>query len=372
MSYKICVYAICKNELKFIDKWLENMSEADYIVVLDTGSTDGTYERQQQDSRVTIVKQEEIKPWRFDVARNKSMELIPEDADILVCTDFDELFEPNWAQKLKDNWNPTLYNRAHYLYIWGHNDQGDPQDTFIYDKIHTREFCWKFPVHEVLWPISDDIDINFLELDNQITLHHWQDKNKDRNSYLDLLKLSCEENPEDSHVHFLYARELLINKDYHAAIDEYLKVLQMPDIKADNKRLVLLDAHYQIAQCFYTIGDYWEVLSYCQDFIYLDSSYRDPYFLMAEAYYSLTLYTLAEATAKAGFEYGAKHNDWVETANSWLGWGFEILGKTQGQLNKIDESINNLKIALQYEPNDINLLKQYIYCLEQILKNKID
>ena len=71
------------------------MSEADYIVVLDTGSTDGTYEKLQQDSRVTIIKQEEIKPWRFDVARNKSIELIPEDADILVCTDFDELFEPN-------------------------------------------------------------------------------------------------------------------------------------------------------------------------------------------------------------------------------------------------------------------------------------
>ena len=39
---KICVYAICKNEEKFVDKWLESMSEADYIVVLDTGSTDNT------------------------------------------------------------------------------------------------------------------------------------------------------------------------------------------------------------------------------------------------------------------------------------------------------------------------------------------
>ena len=70
------------------------MSEADYIVVLDTGSTDGTYEKLKEDSRVTVVKQEVITPWRFDIARNKSMELIPEDADILVCTDFDELFEP--------------------------------------------------------------------------------------------------------------------------------------------------------------------------------------------------------------------------------------------------------------------------------------
>ena len=59
---KICVYAICKNELKFVDQWLENMSEADYIVVLDTGSTDGTFEKLQQDPRVTRVEQEIITP----------------------------------------------------------------------------------------------------------------------------------------------------------------------------------------------------------------------------------------------------------------------------------------------------------------------
>ena len=45
MKNKICVYAICKDEMKFIDKWIESMSEADYIVVLDTGSTDGTFEK---------------------------------------------------------------------------------------------------------------------------------------------------------------------------------------------------------------------------------------------------------------------------------------------------------------------------------------
>lgn len=113
---KICIYAICKNELKFVEQWLENMSEADYIVVLDTGSTDGTYEKLQQDPRVTRVEQEIITPWRFDIARNKSMDLIPDDADILVCTDFDELFEPGWAQFLRDNWVPGYHTRCHYKY----------------------------------------------------------------------------------------------------------------------------------------------------------------------------------------------------------------------------------------------------------------
>lgn len=37
---KICVYAIAKNEEQFVDRWVDSMSEADVIVVLDTGSTD--------------------------------------------------------------------------------------------------------------------------------------------------------------------------------------------------------------------------------------------------------------------------------------------------------------------------------------------
>ena len=37
---KIVVYAICKNESKFIKRWYESMKEADSIYVLDTGSTD--------------------------------------------------------------------------------------------------------------------------------------------------------------------------------------------------------------------------------------------------------------------------------------------------------------------------------------------
>ena len=53
---KICVYAICKNEKEWINRWIDNMSEADYIVVLDTGSTDGSYEMLKEDSRITRVE----------------------------------------------------------------------------------------------------------------------------------------------------------------------------------------------------------------------------------------------------------------------------------------------------------------------------
>ena len=45
MQYRVCVYAICKNEGKFVERWMRSMAEADEIYVLDTGSTDGTPEQ---------------------------------------------------------------------------------------------------------------------------------------------------------------------------------------------------------------------------------------------------------------------------------------------------------------------------------------
>ena len=44
-KYKVVVYAICKNEEKFVERWYESVKEADEIYVLDTGSTDDTVKK---------------------------------------------------------------------------------------------------------------------------------------------------------------------------------------------------------------------------------------------------------------------------------------------------------------------------------------
>ena len=94
---KICVYAISKNEEKFARRWYESMKEADEVYVLDTGSTDNTVSILEELG--SHVKVEVVTPWRFDVARNKSLELVPEDCDICVCTDLDEVLVPGWREK---------------------------------------------------------------------------------------------------------------------------------------------------------------------------------------------------------------------------------------------------------------------------------
>ena len=103
-KYNICVYAICKNEEQFADRWMDSMLEADRVVVLDTGSDDRTVERLR--ARGAEVTAETITPWRFDTARNRSLELVPQDTDICVCTDLDEVFHPGWRKELEKVWVP--------------------------------------------------------------------------------------------------------------------------------------------------------------------------------------------------------------------------------------------------------------------------
>ncbi|MBQ8234263.1 MAG: glycosyltransferase family 2 protein, partial [Bacilli bacterium] len=113
--YKICVYAICKNESKFINRWLESVKEADYICVLDTGSTDNSVDLLKENG--VIVESKIISPWRFDEARNESIKLIPTDTDICVCVDIDEVLKKGWRLELEKIWDNTI-TRVRYIYNW--------------------------------------------------------------------------------------------------------------------------------------------------------------------------------------------------------------------------------------------------------------
>ena len=155
-KYKICVYAISKNEEKFVDRWMDAVSEADMVVVLDTGSTDSTVEKLRE--RGAVVYVEKINPWRFDTARNKAMDYIPEDFDICVSNDLDEVFETGWREKLENAWKPC-HTRARYMFTCSYHADGTPNKQFPMEKIHRRHgFRWVHPVHEVLKYSGEDKD----------------------------------------------------------------------------------------------------------------------------------------------------------------------------------------------------------------------
>jgi glycosyltransferase involved in cell wall biosynthesis len=204
---KICVYTITKNEEKFAKKWAENMSEADYTVVLDTGSTDKTVEILKAEGVTVEVKP--IIPWRFDVARNESMKLIPEDVDICVCTDLDELFEPGWADAIRKHWKSDT-EKLKYLFSWSHDEDGNSKVQIWYEKIHdnTGNWYWAMPIHEAITHKTKRLDEVITEIvpGEEMHLHHYPDLSKSRGNYLELMELALQEEPENITQHWYYGR----------------------------------------------------------------------------------------------------------------------------------------------------------------------
>ena len=222
--YRVCVYAICKNEEKFADTWMDSMREADKVVVLDTGSEDGTVERLR--SRGAEVTVERIVPWRFDTARNRSLALVPEDMDICVCTDLDERFHEGWRERLEAAWTEDA-SLASYRYTWNFNPDGSEGCVFWIEKVHARHgYAWVHPVHEVLEWVGDGAPGRKVSVEG-MQLDHHADPAKSRAQYLPLLELSVEEAPfDDRNVHYLGREYLFYGRwdDCIAALKRHLKL----------------------------------------------------------------------------------------------------------------------------------------------------
>ena len=217
--YKVSVYAICKNEVRFVRRWMASMSEADEVVVLDTGSEDGTAELLRElGARVEV---ETVAPWRFDVARNRSLELVSMDADICVCTDLDEVFRPGWRRTLEECWTPGT-GRARYRYTWSFEPDGAEGVVFYADKIHARRgWRWKHPVHEVLGRTGEEGAAGWA-VARGVQLDHHPDPAKSRSQYLPLLELAVAEEPlDDRNMHYL-GREYF----FHGRWDDCIRTLE--------------------------------------------------------------------------------------------------------------------------------------------------
>ena len=327
MNNKICIYAICKNEKQFVEKWLESMSEADYIAVLDTGSTDGTYELLQDFAKneyrgKLILDQKIITPWRFDKARNESLKLVPKDTTIYFCTDLDELLDSGWSQPLKENWVDGFHERCGYKYAWSHlEDDITPRRIFYYDKIHSKDWEWEYPVHETLHyigsnqTIKDSFYYNTLNLFDKIYLHHHADPYKSRSNYLPLLELRVQEAPNDCSGKIYLAHEYFYRGKYENSIATLYNILN----EHSNISTSLEKANYYLF-----LGDNYKAL---EDFeeserMYLkaideDPTYREPYLNLAVILINKQSYTSAVKVLKDALNKTYRHYSWLERDTSW-------------------------------------------------------
>ena len=198
---KLCVYAICKNESKFVDRWVRALQEeADCVVVLDTGSTDNTVELLKQYEPFVTVKQYDYSKdgiFRFDKARNDSLKLVPFDTDICVVLDLDQVPLKGWSKIIKERFSEG-YTEV-YGYIVDHDENGNELNRWRSKNVHPNSpyYIWDKVIHEGI----NDYSGNKVKgiFDENFIINHYPDLHKDRGIYKDLLYYACKEHPEDSY-----------------------------------------------------------------------------------------------------------------------------------------------------------------------------
>ena len=346
---KITVYAISKNEEKFAARWVESMAEADHICVLDTGSTDGTVEI-LADLGV-IVRREEIVPWRFDVARNRSMELIPEDTDICVCTDLDEVFRPGWRAALERAWRPGT-EQLRYSYIWSFDEHGRPGTEFIQEKIHAPGvFRWVHPVHEVLertdgaasWPVAEV---------PEIVLEHHQDHGKSRGGYLRLLELSVRERPnDDRNAHYL-GREYMFHRRWDEAIAQLQRHLTLPTATWAAERSASMRF---ISRCYLAKGDQPEAMRWALRAVAEAPELRESWVQAEEAAYAGEDWPAAAFFGGKAVAVTKKSGCYINEERAWGVYPWDAMAYALYRLGDLEGAAAATERALELEPGNERL-----------------
>ena len=346
--YKVCVYAICKNEEQFVDQWIDSMCEADQIVVTDTGSSDNTVKRLL--ARGAEVYVENIDPWRFDEARNRSLSHVPDDADICVCTDLDEIFLPGWRSRLEEQWSDTA-TMGKYLYNWSLKEDGSPDVQFTYFKVHTkRDYIWAYPVHECLRYVGSSAPVEVF-IDGMV-LNHYPDHSKSRSNYLPLLELGVKESPQDDRMNYYLGREYFFLGRWQACIDVQQRYLKLPTATWEEERCAAMRL---IARCCNYLQNREQSRSWFYRAVAECPSMREPYVEFAHAAHGWQDWLLCLCMAEQALTITQKSKTYINVGNAWDHTPYDLAAIACWNLRLYEKAVSYERQAIAITPNDARL-----------------
>lgn len=337
---KIAVYTIAKNEEQFVARWAESCEEADYRFILDTGSADGTVQAAMDCGVVCSTRT--FSPWRFDHARNRALSMLPDDIDICIALDMDEVLLPGWRNALQAM--PTGITRPRYKYVWSWKDDGTEGLVYGGDKIHARHnYKWQHPVHEVLKPVDIE-ETQFWVSDLEI--HHHPDHSKSRGQYFDLLKLAVKEEPMDDRNRFYLAREYYFHGMYTEAAENFECFLVLsrwaPERAAACRYMAAMSEQRR---------EYWLYRALAED-----PSRRENWVALAKMYYDRRDWVAVKSACQMAIKIDIKPLDYLCDAESWGELPYDLLALACWNLGDADNAVRFGEIAVRHNTSDPRLV----------------
>ena len=351
MPLKICVYAVAKNEEQFVERFCASAKDADLILVADTGSTDKTIEYARECG--AVVHNIHVRPWRFDIARNAALALIPADIDICISLDLDEVLEPGWREAIEEVWEQGKTTNLWYYFDWGMGLK------FPYRKIHSRHgYHWFHPCHEDL-----RIDARVEEVKAwvpKLLVSHHPDPTKSRGQYMEILEVAVKEDDRQPTHFFYYSRELTFYERWDEAIVAFNKYLSLDAASNQNERCYAMRL---LGKCYSEKNNWYEAEKWYLQAAGEAPNTREPWCELARLYYRQNRWPECFAMSMRALQIVDRQLVYTCDPAVWGYLAHDLLSIAAWHMNLFDISIEQAKLALEHAPDDPRLQANLVYVM---------
>jgi glycosyltransferase involved in cell wall biosynthesis len=266
LSTKISVCLIVKNEEKSIADCLKSVQDTDEIIILDTGSTDGT---EQAITRLNLptngryIKGEY--QWKDDFAHARNAALSHCTGDWVLVIDADEVLEPGGIAKLRQA-AMGASGRTLFIKLRGEGSQS------VHESIRFFKQGVKYvgAAHEA--PDTNDGE----RCDVEICYGYSPTHKLDPDRMLRILSSENVKNPQDTRTLYYLAREYWYRKKYSEAEALFSRYVKMSKFVAERA-----DAYLYLARICWATQRGDEARSACLNAVAINANFKEALLFMA-------------------------------------------------------------------------------------------
>jgi tetratricopeptide (TPR) repeat protein len=259
--------------------------------------------------------------------------------------------QSGWREEIERVWIPGKTTRLRYYFDWGAGI------AFKYEKIHARAgYRWHHPCHE--YPVPDG-RLNEVWADTDMLLViHKPDPTKSRGQYLDLLRVSVEEDPYDPRNAFYYARELSFHRQWEKSIEECNRYLNLPKADWPNERCY---AYRVMGRCYNELGNVYEAERAFMKAAFEAPNTREPWCELSLLYYRQHRWSECFAMAMRALSIKDRQLVYTVDPEVWGAQPHDLASISAWHLGLKDISVEQAKLAVEKNPDDLRLRSNLEY-----------
>jgi len=260
----LSVAIIAKNEEALIGRCLQSVQGADQIVVVDTGSTDGT---------VGIVKEHGVTmhhfEWVDDFAAARNAALSHCTSDYVLSIDCDEYLEEGGVEKIREIIESDKDAYAVTMVAEGTNQKHYPVRLFK----RSPEIKWVGEGHEAVNRLGETVPVH-------ITYGYSPAHAQDPERMLRIMQKAVETTPNGRNYYYL-AREHYYRKEYEKAIELFTKCVEVSQWLPEKA-----DAVLTIARCHWFLSQGDDARRMGLEAVRLNPMFKEALVFLSETHFS--------------------------------------------------------------------------------------